>query len=359
MKVPHDPPVWAVDPQDSMQVCVWLQRSEHHKGAEPDLRISVIDIMDQASMKDKPKNVGNQSGHELHLHLPRWFRQPVDFDHSELLWNQSRSQAGQDLFVIAMLQGRRQGTWLEFGAGHPMRSNNTYLLEKRFEWSGISLDRVDLSLATETPYEEYWSGLYNSVRQDTWPEHAQFSDLSSARQNYIRITYHYDDFIGMQITDADQIPRSERRWQTVRPRTRFMRCDVETEFDFNMLDKRYDYLQIDLDPPYMNLWTLEQVLRRSRFSVLTFEHDAWNGDQETRDLRENSRKLLRDQGYHLVIPNVTIPDTHLVESLKDVPTNFEDWWVDPDVVSPDVIDAYTYQGDEHEAKYYYKVLFET
>lgn len=361
MKTPHDPPVWNIDPKDSMQICVWLQRSEQHRGAEPDLRISLSDIMDQASMStiSSPTTLVHSESDTLpHLHQPLWFRRAIDFKHSELLWNQSRSQAGQDLFVIAMLQGQRGGTWLEFGAGHPMRSSNTYLLEKRFGWSGVSLDRVDLSLAAETPYEEYWSQLYCNVREPGWPENAQFQDLTPEQQHVFQTAYHYDDFIGMQITDIDQIPRSKRCWANVRDRTQFVRCDVATEFDFDTLAASYDYVQIDIDPPAMNLWVLEQVMRRSRFRVLTFEHDAWDGTAQTQELRDRSRQLLRSQGYHLVIPNVTIPSTHLVTYRNDTPTNFEDWWVDPDTVPRDILDAYTYQGDEDAAKYYYRLLFE-
>jgi hypothetical protein len=342
-----------------MQIHVWLQRSENHRGAAPDLIISVTEVMDRASMnKTASTNLDDHPDDQLHLHLPRYFLGPVDHAHSELLWNQSRAQAGQDLFVIAMLQGSHHGKWLEFGAGHPTRNSNTYLLEKRFGFSGISVDRVDLSLASETPYEEYWQSLYQAVRQPTWPESAMFHQLDPDQQDYFRETYHYDDFIGMQITDIDSIPRAQRRWHTMRPGTDFHRCDVETEFDFSQLQSHYDYLQIDLDPPHLNIWTLEQVLTRSRFSVITFEHDAWIGTPDAEELRSRSREILFKSGYELMVPNVTIPRSHLAVFNPGVPTNFEDWWVDPQSVDKSVIETYRYHGDEHSEKYYHELLFE-
>lgn len=50
------------------------------------------------------------------------------------------SQAGQDLFVLAALNGKRNGFYLEIGAGPYSFTNNTYLLETKFDWKGVSLD---------------------------------------------------------------------------------------------------------------------------------------------------------------------------------------------------------------------------
>ena len=47
----------------------------------------------------------------------------------------------QDLFVIAMTQGKKNGTYLEIGCGWPSGGGtNTYALEKTFGWSGVSID---------------------------------------------------------------------------------------------------------------------------------------------------------------------------------------------------------------------------
>ena len=49
----------------------------------------------------------------------------------------SRSQIGQDLFVLWTLGMKRGGYFVEFGAGDGAILSNTLLLEERFEWSGI------------------------------------------------------------------------------------------------------------------------------------------------------------------------------------------------------------------------------
>jgi hypothetical protein len=47
------------------------------------------------------------------------------------------SQLGQDLFVQYFLNKKRNGYFVEFGATDGISLNNTFLLEKKYEWKGI------------------------------------------------------------------------------------------------------------------------------------------------------------------------------------------------------------------------------
>src|SRR5450631_2035857 len=47
---------------------------------------------------------------------------------------QSKSQLRQDLFVLTMLDFKRNGYFVEFGATNGSDLSNTYLLEKSFGW---------------------------------------------------------------------------------------------------------------------------------------------------------------------------------------------------------------------------------
>jgi len=49
----------------------------------------------------------------------------------------SRSQIWQDIFVLAELDAKRNGFFVEFGATNGIDLSNTYLLEKQYGWSGI------------------------------------------------------------------------------------------------------------------------------------------------------------------------------------------------------------------------------
>jgi hypothetical protein len=50
------------------------------------------------------------------------------------------SQMHQDMFTLAMLNGKTKGTYLEIGAHEPIFISNTYLLESMFDWRGISIE---------------------------------------------------------------------------------------------------------------------------------------------------------------------------------------------------------------------------
>lgn len=52
----------------------------------------------------------------------------------------SYSEASQDLFVVRMTQSKKQGTYIEIGSGHPINSNNSYLLESEYGWRGVSVE---------------------------------------------------------------------------------------------------------------------------------------------------------------------------------------------------------------------------
>ena len=45
----------------------------------------------------------------------------------------SNSQTGQDLFVLSVLNHKRNGTFLEIGSNHPITVNNTFLLENEYD----------------------------------------------------------------------------------------------------------------------------------------------------------------------------------------------------------------------------------
>ena len=53
------------------------------------------------------------------------------------VFNQSKSQSRQDLFVLTELDFKKNGYFVEFGATNGIDFSNSYLLEKDFGWNGI------------------------------------------------------------------------------------------------------------------------------------------------------------------------------------------------------------------------------
>tara|TARA_R100000664_G_scaffold16675_1_gene25483 strand:- start:99 stop:818 length:720 start_codon:yes stop_codon:yes gene_type:complete len=144
----------------------------------------------------------------------------LDFAGSETVEN-NYSQAFQDMFVLCMLDGKRNGTYWELGADKPRVTNNTYILESEFGWTGNSFD-------IEKEKVDY----FNTQRKNK----CIYADAT---------TYDY-----ASLGYPDQI----------------------------------DYLSLDCDPADVTLSCLKQLpLDKHRFSVITYETDVYHDGADYRD----------------------------------------------------------------------------
>lgn len=185
------------------------------------------------------------------------------------------SQSWQDLFVLTVLQGQRKGSYLEVGGHVPVSNNNTCLLQEKFGWRGVSIE-LDAS------------------HMPAWQQHRPDSQFVIA------------DALAIDYTKALPL------W-------------------FDVQSRRIDYLQLDIDPSSNTLAVLKRLpLDDWRFSVITFETDAYTQDIRARD---ESRVILAEQGYVLVAQDVSV----LYPPVSPEPIPFEDWWVDPQVVDAHLI----------------------
>lgn len=175
------------------------------------------------------------------------------------------SQSFQDMFILSVLNGKKNGTYVEIGAADPLFANNTYILEKIFGWSGVSLE-----------IDENKVNVFNQNRNNK----CICSDAMLV--NYSKL-FHENNFAN-----------------------------------------RIDYLQIDIEPAFQSLNALKQIdLDEYRFSVVTFETDIYS-DKNNEKVLEESRKIFQTHGYQLVASNV-----------KSCGYPYEDWYVDPEIVSED------------------------
>ena len=159
---------------------------------------------------------------------------------------------GQEQFVIDILKGKKNGYYVELGAFHFNEGNNTYLLEKEYDWKGVSFEIRD-----------EWKEEFNKNRSN--PCMGDALDF-----NYI------------------------------------------SYFEENNFPKQIDYLQIDIDAgyemngkpsgnPYLTLHGLLAVpLNSYRYSIITFEHDA-NIEYKNLAMRDAQREILHSLGYKMVV----------------------------------------------------------
>ena len=203
---------------------------------------------------------------------PRYFRNNYEnlktkFTGAENIEN-NWSQSMQDMFVLSMLDGKRNGIYVEIGADQPRVISNTYLLEKDFDWSGISFELDSDKFA-----------LFNTIRKNK------------------------------------------------------CLCEDATLYDYKSLfeersyPKQIDYLQLDIDPAEGTLRALKTLpLDDYRFSVITYETDVYSSGA---DIQDEQIEILESHGYQLVAKNV-----------KCEGNPYEDWWIDPAIVSEDIWKPY-------------------
>ena len=167
-------------------------------------------------------------------------------------------QAEQDKFVLNILKNKKKGFFLEIGSNHPIKINNSYILEKNYDWNGIMIE-----------YSKNW-----------------LNDYKKFRPNSIHI-----------INDATKI-------------------DYKNLFLINNVPLDLDYLQIDLEANNgSTLNTLKklnsEVMDKHKFATITFEHDIYHTNYL--NTRLESRKIFEDRGYVRVFSDVNNGGTNPYE----------------------------------------------
>ena len=98
------------------------------------LNLFNIDVIRSKNLIDLREYKNSRAREDLNflLHL-----KSKDSDKLLGLMKKSKSQLRQDLFVLAELNYKKNGYFIEFGAANGIDLSNTYLLETAFNWTGI------------------------------------------------------------------------------------------------------------------------------------------------------------------------------------------------------------------------------
>lgn len=167
----------------------------------------------------------------------------------------NHSQVFQDIFVLSMLDGKRDGTYLEIGGGYAYHKNNTALLERDFGWKGVSIE-----------FNEHCVNDYKINRPNANVLHADALLL-----NYSKLLKQY--FAEQSIID---------------------------------------YLQLDIEPSANTYEALLSIpFDEYKFRVITYEHDHYVDVSGI--YRDKSREYLTQMGYELVVSNVAEDDESAFE----------------------------------------------
>lgn len=195
---------------------------------------------------------------------------------SDQLWRSlSRSQLGQDLWVLEKLNWKRSGYFVEFGATDGVLLSNTWLLEKLFDWNGICAE----------PNPKFFEKLKNNRSCTT-------SDECIYTQTGEEVEFIFADvYGGIKGTGIDDKHFDKRLAYEKNGHTKILKTiSLNDILEKHNAPLTIDYLSIDTEGSEFDIlqsfdWAKYQI------RCISVEHNFT-------EMREKIRSLLKDQGYH-------------------------------------------------------------
>ena len=179
------------------------------------------------------------------------------------------SQLGADAWCLLQSELKRDGSFVDVGAGDGITLSNSYLLEKEFGWNGVCVEAND--------------GLVKLLRENRQCHVVEACIYSSSNREII-----FHDPIGDKMFGGiHQHVGVHNTAGVKRKKTTRTLAEVLTELDF---PTDIDYLSLDTEG---SEYEILKVLPfdKYRFRLITVEHNY------ERQKRENLRRLLHKNGY--------------------------------------------------------------
>ena len=182
------------------------------------------------------------------------------------------SQSGQDQFAYNLIG--KNGTYLEIGGHDPIINSNTYNLETKCDWEGLSVE-------------------FDLFHKNAW-------EKSEDRNNKIL-------------------------WQDA------FKVNYLEELNKIGLSNKIDYLSCDIEPPENTFEILKLLIENNlQFSFISYEHDKYNSGNKYEKL---SKEFLFESGYKIAIDDVysrnkknKIYETWFVNNqIKYQQTSYQHW----------------------------------
>jgi FkbM family methyltransferase len=203
--------------------------------------------------------------------------------------DKSKSQFRQDLFVLAELNNKRNGFFVEFGATNGLDWSNTYLLEKEYGWTGILAEPAKIWHAELLKNRS--ANIEPSCVWDRSNEEIEFVETADS------ILSTAERFI---YSDTHASAR-----QKYRERYIVKSISLEDLLHKYGAPKVIDYLSIDTEGSEFDI--LKKFnFDRYTFSVITCEHNFTSN-------REKVRVLLENNGYERRLEHVSCVDDWYVK----------------------------------------------
>ncbi|WP_438978907.1 FkbM family methyltransferase [Polynucleobacter sp.] len=202
-------------------------------------------------------------------------------------FSKSKSQLRQDLFVLASLNFKANGFFVEFGATNGIHLSNTYLLEKVFSWNGILAEPA-----------KCWHKDLKENRACSIETACVWSDSNSIV-----------DFIEVDAAELSTVSSFTELDSHKKIRNHRKKYNVKTISLYDLLEKYnapkiIDYLSIDTEGSEY------EILRNFDFTKYTF--NIISCEHNFTPMREKIFNLLSNHGYARVHQELS---------------RFDDWYI--------------------------------
>ncbi|HTE24093.1 FkbM family methyltransferase [Flavitalea sp.] len=199
----------------------------------------------------------------------------------------SHAQLFQDLFVLYTLNEKQNGFFVEFGATNGISLSNTYLLEQKYQWTGI--------------VAEPGKGWHHELRQNrkciiddrcVWTSTGQelvFFETEIAELSTIK------DYAETDYFSKERSERTEYRVKTI---------SLNDLLETNNAPRVIDYLSIDTEGSEFEILNAFDF-SKYKFAVITVEHNFSS-------MRSNIFDLLTANGYKRTLEKISA---------------FDDWYI--------------------------------
>ena len=180
---------------------------------------------------------------------------------------------------------------------------------------------------------------YSQILQDIFvlsalngKKNGKFLEIGGAKpfeRNNTALLEQSFDWTGVSIELNEQFANE---YINARKNTKMLHTDALTVDYKKLLDEEFDtqvidYLQLDIEPAKNTFEVLLAIpFEDYKFAVITYEHDYYV--DISKSYRDKSRRYLQAMGYELLVSDLS----------PDGVSNFEDWWVHPDLIDDKIKD---------------------
>lgn len=153
------------------------------------------------------------------------------------------SQAGQDLFALELFGD--EGSYIDIGAGVPIKDNNTYKLEVEYNWKGYSIEILEV-------YKDLWKNCKERKNKIYWADALTFDYKKAIKENNLNSNI---DFLSCDIDPQEKTFLALKKLinDGIKPKL------ITFETDFYREQKDYSILAYDFLKPFGYKYAVKNV----------------------------------------------------------------------------------------------------